>query len=173
MYYKNWYEQLDADKKAQADIIINKVKKMDANADDETSLAITCAELEDDSPALSEYRFVYFLKESLEEYDKDPENRALSLAEKGDPSIRDIVRKINEAGITGQELMTLLKFTHYEGIMETFYRFEHAYTDGLDDTEYPSFAISELGPDIGNGEEVTGRIVDVYGWLSYLNPSNE
>lgn len=65
--------------------------------------------------------------------------------------------------------MTLIKVFHYEGIMDTFYRFEHTYSDDLDDSEYPSFVISEVGTD----GQLTGRIVNVYGWLAYLNPRNE
>jgi hypothetical protein len=78
------------------------------------------------------------------------------------------MKKINKAGISEQELSTLLKVFNYEGIMDTFYRFEHTYMDDLDDSEYPSFVISEVGTD----GELTGRIVNVYGWLSFLNPNN-
>ncbi|MCR2805811.1 hypothetical protein [Paenibacillus soyae] len=166
MFFQEWYDKLDYEKRSLADVFINKVKKMNANADENDALAVAYAELEEDSPALSEYRFVHYLKKSLSEYDSDPENRAISMAKNGYPIIKDTVQKINDAGITGQELMTLLKVFHYEGIMDTFYRFEHTYMDDLNDSEYPSFAISEIGTD----GELTGRIVNVYGWLSYLNP---
>lgn len=169
MSFQEWYDKLNNERRSQADLFINKVKKINSNADENDALAVARAELEDNSPALSEYRFVHFLKKSLGDYDINPENRAMTMAKNGYPIIKDIIQKLNEAGVTGQELMTLLKVFHFEGIMDTFYRFEHTYMDDLDDSEYPSFAISEIGTD----GEFTGRIVNVYGWLSYLNPDNE
>lgn len=169
MYYQNWYDSLDEQKKIHADSIIEKVNKIDLNADVNEKLGIAYAEIQENSPALAEYRFVHFLKKSLSEYDINPSERAKSLAKNGYPLIKNTIEKINHAGISPEELMTLLKMFHYEGIMDTFYRFEHTYSDNLDDSEFPSFLISEIGTD----GQLTGRMVNVYGWLSYLNPSDE
>jgi hypothetical protein len=166
MFYEDWYKNLSQERKDQADIIIKKVNNYNG---EETALAVAYAEIEANSPALAEYRFVQELKKTLNNFDKDPTNFVLGLEKNGYPIIKDIVKKIKDAGISAQDLATLLKVFNYEGIMDTFYRFEHTYTDGLDDSEYPSFVISEVGTD----GELTGRFVNVYGWLSYLNPSNE
>ncbi|WP_308635752.1 hypothetical protein [Paenibacillus silvisoli] len=169
MFYENWYKNLDGDKKARADILIDKVQRMNPNSDrTANALGVAYAEIERNAPALSGYRFIHYLKKSLAEYDQDPSARAMSLEKNGYPIIKEIIQKVNLAGITPEELMTLLKVFHFEGIMDTFYRFEHTYMDDLNDSEYPSFVISEVGTD----GELTGRIVDVYGWLSELNPSN-
>ncbi|MDB5052409.1 MAG: hypothetical protein JWM44_459 [Bacilli bacterium] len=127
------------------------------------------AEIEKNLPALSEYRFVHFFKKNLNNFDANTESFVNGLEKNGYPLIKDIVKKINNAGISSQELSTLLKVFNYEGIMDTFYRFEHTYMDDLDDNEYPSFVISEVGTD----GELTGRFVNVYGWLSFLNPNNK
>ncbi|SDX06293.1 hypothetical protein [Paenibacillus sp. CF384] len=168
MYYENWYEKLDMEKKAQADSLIDKVHRITPNSEKIKALGIAYLEIERNSPALSEYRFIQYLKKSLADYDKNPSDRARSLEKNGYPLIKEIIHKVNNAGISAGELMTLLKVFHYEGIMDTFYRFEHTYMDDLDDSEFPSFVISEVGTD----GELTGRMVNVYGWLSELNPSN-
>src|SRR4051812_14700126 len=124
MFYQNWYEKLDEEKKHRADLIIDKVKKIDPNAGGNEKLGIAYAEINKNSPALAEYRFVHFLKKSLSDYDSNPQERAKSLAKNGYPIIKNIIEKINHAGISPEELMTILKVFHYEGIMDTFYRFE-------------------------------------------------
>ncbi|WP_139996312.1 hypothetical protein [Paenibacillus paridis] len=167
MHLQNWYDSLDKENKEKADNIISKIKEIDPNEND--SLGMVNAEIEDNNPALAEFRFVNLLKKSLNDYDKNQEETAKLLETRGSRDIKPIVQKINQAGVTPKELMTLLKHYHYEGILDVFYRLEHTYMDDLDNSEFPSFVISEVGTD----GEFTGRIVDVYGWLSYLNPENE
>ncbi|MDQ0194596.1 hypothetical protein [Paenibacillus wynnii] len=166
MFYLQWYENLTEEKKTQADLIIAKVMQFDKY---DNGLAIAYSEIERNSPAMAEYRFVHSLRKTLDDFDKDPSIFVTGLEKNGYPIIKDIIKKINQAGVSPQELSTLLKVFNYEGIMDTFYRFEHTYMDDLDDNEFSSFVISEVGTD----GELTGRIVDVYGWLSFLNPSNK
>jgi ABC-type nitrate/sulfonate/bicarbonate transport system substrate-binding protein len=167
MSLQNWYDNLDKENKDKADHLISKIKEIDPNETD--FLGLANAEIEDNNPALAEFRLVSYLKKSLDAYDENQEETAKLLETRGSRDIKDIVQKINNAGVTPKELMTLLKHYHYGGILDVFYRFEHIYLDGLDETVYPKFEIQELGPDW----EATERKLDVYTWLSYLNPEND
>jgi hypothetical protein len=169
MYYKNWYEKLDKEKKMQADEIIEKAEKIATDGKEEEIYSIAHSEVEEDQAALAEFRFVHFLKKSLAEYDRNPDKDVQSRIINGHPSTKDIIKRIYEAGIPAKDIMTLLKMTHFEGIMDVFYRFEHNYMDDLDNGDFPSYIINEVGSD----GELTERFLNVYGWLSYLNPEND
>jgi hypothetical protein len=107
MNLKNWYDSLDKENKEKADNFITKVKKINPNAQENDFLGLANAEIEDNSPALAEFRFVNYLKKSLIASDENQEETTKLLETRGSSEIKDIVQKINQAGVTPKELMTL------------------------------------------------------------------
>lgn len=170
MFYKNWYEKLDNEMKLKADQIIEKAQMIAIDSKEEDLLMIAHSEIEENQAALAEFRFVHFLKTSLNGYDRNPDEKVQSLIKNGYPSIKDIIKNIYEAGIPAKDITTLLKVFHYEGIMDVFYRFEHYSSDDLDENEFPCFIINEM---VGEDEELTNRHLNIYGWLSHLNPEDD
>jgi hypothetical protein len=168
VYFQNWYDSLDKESKEKADEFIAKVKKIDPDAEEDECFVVAQIEIEDNKPALAEFKFANYLKKSLKRFDENQEEKIKSIAEDGYDTVREIVRKVSDAGITPNEIMTLMKACRYDGIMDTINRFEHIYFDNLDDSMFPSFVISEVGTD----NKLTGRYMNVHDWISYFSPHN-